>query len=373
MMLLTLLAASRKYDRESGIRGALDRASTFLAPASSDGPKTMSRDTLSDLLRSVRIRGAVFYYVSCRDQWSAQAQPAAEIAGAVIPGCEHVMEYHMVAKGNGWAAVSGQAPVRLAAGDIVIFPQGDSHVLSSAPGIEPLRRSAEWVFSTRNDPKPMPVAYHHGVVEPGAPLPVEEADTVMVCGFLGCDLRPFNPLIAALPRLLHLPAGQAGSWVNRVIDQAVIESNNPRPGSDAVLEQLSEMMFVDAARRYLDCLPEDATGWLAGLRDRFVGKTLELMHERPDHAWTVDDLAREVGLSRSALHVRFTKFLGLPPMQYLANWRIQLGARMLRESSRTVATIALEVGYDSEAAFSRAFRRLVGMPPAAWRKTQEEG
>lgn len=331
----------------------------------------MSRDTLSDLLRSVRVRGAVFYYVSCRDQWSAMAPPASEIAGAVLPGCEHVMEYHMIAKGSGWAAVEGQAPVRLRAGDVVIFPQGDQHVLSSAPGIEPLRRTADWVFSTRNVPKPMPISYHHGVVEAGTPLPVEEADVVAVCGFLGCDLKPFNPLVAALPRILHLPARQAGNWVARVIDQAVIESSSPSPGGDAVLERLAEMMFVDAARRYLDALPADATGWLAGLRDRFVGKALSLMHERPEQAWSVDELAHEVGLSRSALHDRFVKFLGDPPMHYLANWRIQLGARLLRETSRNVATIALDVGYDSEAAFSRAFKRMTGMPPAAWRRAKD--
>ncbi len=331
----------------------------------------MSRDTLSDLLLSVRVRGAVFYYVSCSDQWSAQAPPASEISAAVIPGCEHVMEYHMVAKGDGWAAVAGEAPVKLAAGDVVLFPQGDSHVMSSAPGIEPLRQTAEWVFATRNEPKPMPIAYHHGVVEAGAPLPVETADTVMVCGFIGCDLRPFKPLVAALPRLLHLPAGHAGSWVDRLIEQAVVESNSPRPGGDAVLERLSEMMFVDAARRYLEGLPADATGWLAGLRDRFVGKALELMHARPDQNWTVDDLARDVGLSRSALHERFVQYLGHPPMQYLANWRIQVGARLLRETNRTVAAIALDVGYDSEAAFSRAFKRLVGKPPATWRRSQK--
>lgn len=330
----------------------------------------MNRDTLSDLLRSVRVRGAVFYYVSCHNQWSAQAPPASEIAEAVMPGCEHVMEYHMIAKGSGWAAIAGQPPIKVSAGDIVMFPQGDSHVMSSAPGLEPLRRTADWVFATRHEPKPMPIAYHHGVVEPGAPLPVEDANMVAVCGFLGCDLKPFNPLVAALPRLLHIPAARTSDWVSRVIDQAAVESSNPRPGGDAVLERLSEMMFVDAARRYLDSLPADATGWLAGLRDRFVGKALALLHERPEHAWTVDDLAREVGLSRSAFHERFVEFVGHPPMQYLANWRIQLGARLLRESNRNVATIALDVGYDSEAAFSRAFRRMVGMPPAAWRKAQ---
>ncbi len=329
----------------------------------------MSRDTLSDLLRSVRIRGAVFYYVSCKNPWSAEAPPAADIAEAVMTGCEHVMEYHMIAKGNGWAAVAGLPPVKLSAGDIVLFPQGDSHILSSAPSVVPQVLESEWVFSVRNDSKPMPIAYHHGVVEPGAVLPVQDADMVVVCGFLGCDLKPFNPLIAALPRILHLPAAQAGGLVEHMIGQAVTESRNPQPGGYAVLERLSEMMFVDATRRYLDSLPADATGWLAGLRDRFVGKALNLMHERTAHPWTVDDLASEVGLSRSALHEHFIKFLGLPPMQYLTNWRIQLGTRLLRETNRNVASIALDVGYDSEAAFSRAFKRMVGMPPAKWRRS----
>jgi len=333
----------------------------------------MSRDTLSGLLRSVRLRGAVFFYVSFRDRWSAETPAANDIAEAVLPGCEQVMAYHMIAKGNGWAAVAGEAPVKLAAGDIVMFPQGDRHVLSSAPGIEPLRITADWVFARRNDPRPLSISFHDGVVDAGAPLPIEDADTIAVCGFLGCDLRPFNPLVVALPRILHLPAAHAGEWVGRVMDQAVVESNDRRPGGDAVLERLSEMMFVDTARRYLDGLPEDATGWLAGLRDRFVGRALALMHERPDHAWSVDDLAHEVGLSRSALHERFVRYVGQPPMQYLASWRIQLGARLLRESNRNVATIALDVGYDSEAAFSRAFRRMVGMPPAAWRRAQTGG
>jgi len=329
----------------------------------------MSRDTLSDLLRGVRLRGAVFFYISFRDQWSAEGLSAKQIGG-VMPGCEHVMEYHLLLKGSGWAAISGLPPVKLAAGDVVMFPHGDRNVVSSAPGLEPIPANAEWVCARRDDPKPVPIAYHHGIREPGVLMSRADADAILVCGFLGCDLRPFNPLVAALPRILHLPASRTGDWVARVIDQAVIESNNRRPGGDAVLERLSEMMFVDAARRYLDDLPEGATGWLAGLRDRYVGTALALMHERPDHTWSVDEIAHEVGLSRSALHERFVEYLGQPPMQYLAGWRIQLGARMLRESNRNVATIALDVGYDSEAAFARAFKRMVGAPPAAWRKAQ---
>ncbi|HEX4985543.1 MAG TPA: AraC family transcriptional regulator [Burkholderiales bacterium] len=330
----------------------------------------MSHDTLSDLLRSVRLRGAVFFYISFRDRWSAEGLASRQIAGGVMPGAEHVMEYHMLAKGAGWAAIAGHAPVKLGAGDIVMFPQGDRHVISSEPGLEPVPASAEWVSARRDDPKPVPIAFHHGIREPGVMMPVADSDAILVCGFLGCDLRPFNPLVAALPRILHLPAARAGSWVGRVIDQAVIESNQKRPGGEAVLERLSEMMFVDAARRYLDSLPEGATGWLAGLRDRFVGRALSLLHADPARAWTVDDLAHEVGLSRSALAERFTDYLGQPPMQYLASWRIQLSTRLLRESNRNVASIALDVGYDSEASFSRAFKRMLDLPPAAWRRAQ---
>jgi transcriptional regulator GlxA family with amidase domain len=242
--------------------------------------------------------------------------------------------------------------------------------MSSGPAAKPVRIGVDWVFATRNEPKPIAIAIHHGVVRPGAPGPTEDADAVLVCGFLGCDLRPFNPLIEALPRLLHLPASRIGAWVAQAIAQAVVESRERRPGGDAVLERLSEMLFLDAVRRHLEDLPGEATGWLAGLRDRFVGRALALLHERPAQPWTIDELGREVGLSRSALHERFTTLVGQPPMHYLARWRMQLAAGLLRSSHGSVADIALEVGYDSEAAFARAFKRSTGLPPAAWRRRQ---
>jgi len=127
-------------------------------------------------------------------------------------------------------------------------------------------------------------------------------------------------------------------------------------------------MFVDAVRRYTAGLPLESAGWLAGLRDRLVGRALALLHEQPAREWTIDELGRRIGLSRSALHERFVHLIGVPPMQYLAQWRMQAAARMLLDTRATVATIALEVGYDSEAAFARAFKRLVGKPPAAWRR-----
>jgi AraC-like DNA-binding protein len=330
----------------------------------------MSHDPLSDVLRSVRLRGAVFYYVSYRDDWVAEAPPARDIAEAVMPGAEHVMEYHLMAKGDGWAATAGVSPVRLSAGDIVMFPRGDAHVMSSAPGMRASANTAEWIFETRNDPKPIAVAFHDGVLQPGGPVPVDEARNIVVCGFIGCDLRPFNPLVATLPRLLHLPASGVGDWVKGVLHQAVLESRERRPGSDAVLERVSEMVFVDAARRYLEGLPDDASGWLAGLRDRHVGRALTALHEDPARDWTLEELGGVAGLSRSALHERFVRFVGQPPMQYLKDWRMQLAANLLRGGHATVAAIALDAGYESEAAFARAFKRATGLPPAAWRRAQ---
>jgi AraC-like DNA-binding protein len=328
----------------------------------------MNQDTLSDVLQAVRLRGAVFYYVSLCGKWSAEAVAANEMAAAVMPGADHVIEYHMIAKGDGWVAVEGLPPVRLAAGDIVMFPHGDAHVLSNAPELRPNRITADWVYATRHESKPIPLSFHHGVVEPGAVMPVENAEAVIVCGFIGCDLRPFNPLIASLPRILHIPAGKTGRWVAHVIDQAAAESRAPRAGSDALLARLSEMLFVEVVRIYVDALPEQSEGWLCGLRDRYIGNALALLHDRPAKPWTIEELGKEVGLSRSALHERFLQLIGQTPMQYLINWRMQLASTLLRTTNANVASVAGDVGYNSEAAFARAFKRAVGMPPATWRR-----
>jgi AraC-like DNA-binding protein len=322
----------------------------------------MSEDPLSDVLRSVRLRGAVYFYVSCRGEWVAEAPAARDIADVVMPGAEHVMAYHLISKGAAWAATEHEAPLRVASGEIVLLPQGDPHVLSSAPGLRARRvDDGQWLPATRDQPRPFPVTYSGDVIEPS---------TIVICGFIGCDLRPFNPLIAALPRLLHLRASGVGAWVGPVLHQAVAESRQHCPGSDAVLDRISEVVFVDSARQYLESLPADASGWLAGLRDRQIGKALRLLHERPAEPWTIDELGRQVGLSRSALHERFAALVGKPPMQYLTDWRMQCAAGLLRDGQATVATIAQAVGYDSEAAFARAFKRLVGQPPAEWRRTQ---
>ncbi len=326
-------------------------------------------DPLSDVLRSVRLRGSAFFHVSCRDQWCAYAPPSSELAPAVMPGAEHVLEYHLFAKGEGWIGVDGEPPLRMREGDIVMLPHGDAHTVSSAPGLPPAEEG-DWLFSRRGDPKPIPITYRGGMFEPSRQLPVGDASAIIVCGFIACDLKPFNPLIDALPRLLHLPSEGVGAWVAPMLEHAVSESSDRRPGTAALLQRVSEMIFVDGARRYLDALSSDAPGWLGALRDRHVGRAITLMHGDPAEPWTLEELGRRVGLSRSALHERFVALAGLAPMQYLANWRMQCGARLLREGRLSVASIAQEVGYDSEAAFSRAFKRATGLPPATWRRAQ---
>ena len=188
-----------------------------------------------------------------------------------------------------------------------------------------------------------------------------------VCGFLGCDRRPFNPLLSTLPRQLHLP-GLSSGWLQSFAQQVVEESRAQRVGADSVLTRLAELMFVEVLRRYIETLPPGQRGWLAGLRDDVVGRGLGLLHNAPAHPWTLEELAGAVATSRSAFADRFTALIGQPPMQYLAQWRMQLAAGRLTTGNAKVAAIAAEVGYESEEAFSRAFKRIMGVSPAAWRR-----
>jgi AraC-like DNA-binding protein len=332
----------------------------------------MSRDTLSDLLRAVRLRGAVFFYLKGADPWIAETPRSSEIIPAVMPGVEHLMPYHGVASGSCWAAVVGETPIRLNQGDVVLFPQGDHHVMSSAPGLRAQSVDPGIYFA----PRPAQLPFALSVNENGTTTANLDGGgrelTTLVCGYLGCDARPFNPLLASMPRMLRLPglAAEGSTWIADLLRSVVEESNRKRPGGEAVLERMSEMLFVEVLRRYADDLPPDQTGWLAGMRDPGVGRALALLHERPSESWTLEMLGEEAALSRSTLHERFVHFIGQPPMQYLAQWRMQLAAGWLRDTDAKVIDIALEVGYENETAFARAFRRAVGESPGAWRRAR---
>ena len=319
----------------------------------------MKADVLSDVLRAVRLTGAVYFDFELSSPWVLEAPPSREIVGKVMPGAQRMIEYHLIARGTGWGHAVGQEPLRLREGDLIIFPQGDAHVLSSAPGL----RAAPDREAFARASTPLPMFYELGG---GGP---ERAR--IVCCFLGCDERPFNPLLTALPAVLHLSAAGPNAttgWLGALLNMAAKESASGRAGGENVLGRLSELMFVETIRHYLETLPHAETGWLAGLRDPMVGQALAALHREPREPWTVEQLARAVGLSRSVLAERFTAMIGQPPMQYLALWRMQLASRFLLEG-RQVAAVAGAVGYESEAAFSRAFKKLVGSPPATWRRS----
>jgi AraC-like DNA-binding protein len=318
----------------------------------------MTSDVLSELLRAVRLTGAVFFNLEASAPWVAESPPAKLIAPYVMPGSEHVISYHVVTKGSCYGALIEGSAALLQAGDVIVFPQGDPHVMASAPG---LRGAASPDFFRRPENGQLPIAVS---LNPPGPDSAH-----IVCGFLGCDAQPFNPLLSNLPRVIHIPQKLAaeGASLEALIRIALSESLTRSPGSESMLARLSELLFIEVVRRYLSTLPSETAGWLAGLRDTMIGHSLSLMHARPAHSWSLEALARETGASRSILAERFHHFVGIPPMQYLARWRMQLAASLLVSTNLGMSQISERVGYGSEAAFSRAFKRLVGVAPSAWR------
>ena len=312
-------------------------------------------DPLSDLLRVVRLDGAFFYGVEAAEPWSVEAVAAKDLSPRILPTAEHLISYHILIQGRCFGGVVGEEQVELLPGDVIVFPHGDPHVMSSGRGV----RIGPDVNSSA------PARYPNTVLlgDQGPRV------TSFLCGFLGCDRRPFNPLLAALPRRMHM-RGVSNAWHDSFTRQLTEESRLGRPGADTVLTRMAELMFIEVLRRYLEDLPPGQTGWLAGLRDEVVGRVLTLLHARPGRAWTLTDLAREAASSRSVVAKRFTELVGQPPMQYLTQWRMQVAATLLAQSGAKVAAIGAEVGYDSEAAFSRAFKKATGLAPGAWRETR---
>lgn len=331
-------------------------------------------DVLSEVLRVIRLSGAIHFCAEFTRPWAILSSPPEMLAARLHPGAEAVTPFHIATGGRCWLSWGKVQPILFEAGDVVVLARGAQHILASDPGVAPVpikdiyRPSAEQIT----------VLKHGGGGE----------ESRFICGFLHADQR-FGPLLDAMPTLTCVrvregklvletftDAGRYAEpvrldedpqWWQAAIGHLVSEASKPGAGNRAVLARLSELLFMEVVRWQLTHVSEGHGGWLAGLNDAQVGRALTLLHAEPARAWTVEDLAQQAGLSRSALAKRFVELVGDTPMQYLAEWRMHLARRLLRESNLGMAELAVRVGYESEAAFSRAFRRLVGAPPAAWR------
>ena len=311
-------------------------------------------DALSDVLRVVRLTGGVFLDARFTAPWSVAGRVEPEEIRAFVDRPHGVIGFHYVVSGRMIASVPGQEPIEVKAGEIILTPRNDTHILASAPNLATVSAGA--------------------IVLEGAGIGSLDyggggEETHMVCGYLGSDTET-NPVVSALPSLLKLNVGATpgGAWIAQSFAFAAMQLSEGAVGASTVISKLSELMFVEAVRRHVQSLPPEETGWLAGLRDNAVGKALALMHTEPHRDWSTEALASTVNLSRSAFAERFTAMIGQPPMKYLTNWRMQVAAHKLRENRTAISQIAFDVGYESEAAFTRAFRREMGTPPAAWRK-----
>ena len=318
-------------------------------------------DALSDVLRVAHLTGGVFLNARFSEPWCISARLTPELCGPGLGSASHLVPYHFVVEGELHAKIDGsEESVLLEPGEVVLFPHNDVHLLGSDLGLEPVTGSD--LIKSPRDGELLSIDHGGGGVS-----------TRLVCGFLGCDTTADNPVVSSLPPTLKLNVedGDAAEWIRSTFRYAANEVAASRPGTGTVLAKLSELLFVEAVRRYAETLPDDQTGWLAGLHDRYVSRVLTLFHRDATRSWTMESLSREVGLSRSALAERFSRLLGVAPMQYLGNWRMQLAAEQLRNSSASLATIANSVGYESDAAFSRAFKRAFGSAPATWRRSHD--
>jgi AraC-like DNA-binding protein len=314
-------------------------------------------DALSDVLRVAHLTGGVFLNAEFFEPWCVAAQLKPQFCAPFIGPTSHLILYHYVVDGSLKVQVEGDEIFGLNSGEVVMFPHNDAHLLGSELDLPP-KLASEVIVPSPNGGL---YAIRHGG---------DGARTRLVCGFLGCDNVEGNLLISTLPRALRLNVeeGSGAEWIRSTFQYAADEVATGRPGSETVLAKLSELLFVETVRRYTDTLPESETGWLAGLRDPYVARALALFHRDISRSWTVDELGREVGLSRSALGERFTSLIGTAPMHYLANWRMQVAAQELRNSSASLIEVANAIGYESEAAFSRAFKKAFRTAPATWRR-----
>jgi len=313
-------------------------------------------DVLSEVLKAVKLQGAMFYNGEFSSPWSLCSPASRTVAPHLVPGSGHVIIFHLLTEGHASARLLDGERLALVAGDLVIFPHGDPHIIENGPPTKTVDLAKELARIVANGLK---IARFGGGGEV----------TKFICGFMACDSQLSHVFLSGLPRVFKVSIRNdaSGRWLENSIRFSVDEADASRAGGEAVLARLSEVLFVETLRAYITQLPPDQTGWLAGARDAEIGKTLALMHRNPAHPWTIASLAKEAGVSRSVLAARFRHYLNESPMAYLTRWRLQLGAQMLASTSRSVAQIAPEVGYESEAAFNRAFKREFTVPPARFR------
>lgn len=335
-----------------------DQESESIDPASS---KLARSDPLSDVLETIRLRGALFFLWQPSAPFAVGVADGQKLCRHIVPGSDCVISYHIVTQGPCWAAVDGEPPIRLETGEILVLPRGDAYKIAD----EPRYPSAADETASIEFFRSMARGEIAPLVTGGGPGPAESR---LICGFLGCNLRPYNPLLSTLPRMIRIPAPvEDDDPLTSLIEFALSESKQSRGGERCLLMRLSEVMFVEVLRRYLRLNADFHGSWMDGLSHPVVGRALSLLHRDLAYPWTLAELADRSGASRSTLAERFNQIIGTPPMQYLTNWRMQVASSRLLEHGAKVYAVAREVGYESEAAFSRAFKRVVGQTPKAWR------
>jgi AraC-like DNA-binding protein len=321
-------------------------------------------DILSDILKVVKLEGALFFNAEFSAPWCLHSRLTKEVAHHLSPAANHLILYHLLTEGRAYARLPDGRREELVAGDIVVLPHGDAHYLGNGWPEKPV--DSFKTFS-KNLTEGLRVARFGG----GGEI------TRFVCGFMACEPRLSEVFLSGLPPLIKVHIGKepSGQWIENSIrfsvgDTEGVSVEGLNAGSALVHAKLSEVLFVETLRRYISSLPADRIGWLAGARDPAIGQALALVHKDPAHPWTLSDLARGAGLSRTRLSERFRHFLGESPMAYLAQWRLKLAAEILQTSEDSVSQVAEAVGYTSEASFNRAFKREYGCPPAQFRRSR---
>lgn len=316
-------------------------------------------DALSEALRSVRITGAIFLSAEFRAPWCFETPPTKLAAPVLAPDTEYLVSYHLVTEGRASLEIPGEPVLAVEAGEVVVLPHGQAHLFYNGSTLEPINGAV--ALSRHVAGEISRFSYTGGNGE----------TSQFVCGFLGCDRHAERFFLAGLPAAIkvNIRSDATGAWIESSIRHLVAEAQKGQPGHAILLSKMAEALFIETLRIHLRTLPEDETGWLAAVRDPVSGAALALIHQRPAEAWTIERLAVEAGSSRAVLAERFHTLLGEPPITYLTRWRMQMAARKLRATTETVLGIALDVGYESEAAFSRAFKREFGTPPSKYRKS----